>query len=243
MKLFDWKDLDVMTKSDKKFNITMGVFDGIHRGHQEVIKQILDPFYPSLVITFRQNPKKVLRPYEFSGDLMPLENKIKLWESLKVSAVLLIDFSKEFGMMTGRSFFEQLTKAFALNQFIVGWDFSFGKGKAHSARDIKSWTDAPVIEVKPFFWNGQVVSSSLIRDQIKKGDMASAVDFLGHPYILKIPEIRQGLNLNCFNQVLPPIGRYPCYIDGNRSLFIVEKNAIFWESPSEMAKKEIIFKE
>jgi riboflavin kinase / FMN adenylyltransferase len=92
---------------------TIGVFDGVHRGHMELIGRVRKAASGrrnSLVVTFRENPKKFLKARGYNGDLMTLEQKLELFERMGISAVVLIDFSGHFGKLGGSDFLEALKK-------------------------------------------------------------------------------------------------------------------------------------
>jgi small subunit ribosomal protein S15 len=142
---------------------TIGVFDGVHRGHQRLLEEVCrgpDPS-ASLVVTFRDNPKKLFQRRHL-GDLMTWEEKVSALSDLGVGHVVVIDFSPTFSRMSGRDFFLTLKKSFVFSKLVLGWDFSFGKDSSTGAADL-GWLAEPetrLTVLPPFELDGTGVSSS-----------------------------------------------------------------------------------
>ena len=177
---------------DPHIAVTVGVFDGVHRGHQALIRRICSYPQPSgltdfhtlsTVVTFKQNPMRVLKPELFTGDIMTLEQKLHSLEVLGVQLTVLIDFSEEFSKMSGRVFIDLLlgrpVKLIALGRnFRCGCQLDTGAGEIRNIaeeRGLDYWIAPPIMD------GGQPVSSSRIRQSLAAGQETEAERLLGWP--------------------------------------------------------------
>jgi len=173
--------------------VTVGVFDGVHRGHQALIQQICTPppiphssfliphSHTPTVITFRQNPLQILRPDAFTGDIMTLEQKLHVFEVLGVQLTVLIDFSQEFSTINGRDFIGLLLRR-PVRLIALGRNFRCGYRLDTGAEEIRGLAEARGAEVwvaPPVMDEGQPVSSSRIRQALAAGRQAEAERLLG----------------------------------------------------------------
>lgn len=250
MKIFSWNEVGSGLLLNSAAQATMGVFDGLHLGHRTLIQQILHGLdTQSLVITFRQNPKKILYGENYSGDLMSCDEKLAELLALGVQAVLLIDFSKDFSRMTGREFFLRLKESFVFEKIVLGWDFSFGKDSATAASEV-GWLADPQTELlilPPVEVDGQLVSSSAIRKAVQTGNFPLARRFLEQPYFVEVPAtgvFRDGkvfFSRSDMKKVLPLEGRFKVLVDNKPQEIVFEKDVVFWESPPGVLYKKIHF--
>lgn len=173
--------------------ITQGMFDGVHRGHQiileEVIKLANQCNGESLVITYWPHPRYIfgISPEELPL-LTSLEEKISLIESCGIDNILVIHFTKEFAQMTMHEFVEDiLVKKLHVHTFVVGHDQRIGREREgdyeHISLEAKHFgfttTQVPQKE-----FDGVTPSSGLIRDLLIKGDVEQAAQYLGREYSL-----------------------------------------------------------
>jgi riboflavin kinase/FMN adenylyltransferase len=249
----NWEELTKSSFTEKgSWAVTIGVFDGMHVGHQQLIQKIVRGPERSLVVTFRENPKKILRPQTFMGNLMSWEDKLVFWDSFGVDEVVLIDFSPDFGKMTGEVFLRTLLKNYRVRFFVLGWNFSFGNRAQANVEHLKAWVPESVeIEVVgPIEVGGRIVSSSLVRQAVLEGKMDEVARFLGRNYKIIPPPtaVQRGTDgwfvpIQAWNQVLPRPGKYRVLIDSCPGFLEVNKETVFWESPPGAVAKEILFKE
>jgi len=171
----------------------LGNFDGVHLGHRKLISKMLkssqDAGLMSVIVTFEPHPSKVLN----SGNPQPLittfEKKRVILESLGVDNMLCIPFDKDFSRMDYKDFIYDILIARCNAKIVVaGFDYRFGYkglGDALRLKEICGKEGIDVIIVDPLFHDGYKVSSTLIRDLIKTGDVKSAASFLGRPYSIE----------------------------------------------------------
>lgn len=248
MIVHDWAETGAALLTDAPQAATVGVFDGVHRGHQKLLAELAGPGLQTLVVTFRGNPKAALgRP--FAGALMTWDEKVAALEGQGVTRLVAIDFSPQFSTMTGRDFFIRLKRSFVFSRLVLGWNFSFGKDSSSGAAEL-GWLADPETRlsiVAPLEVDGRVVSSSAVRQAVSAGDLALACSLLGRPYaVTLVPpfregEGRQGLPKDRLGKVLPPPGRYPGRVDGQRTAIHVDEGFFSWESPPGRRSQLIVF--
>jgi riboflavin kinase/FMN adenylyltransferase len=171
---------------------TIGVFDGVHRGHQSLLtylkKKAHQNGYLSGVITFISHPETVLGSQNQLPWLDSLESRIELIKNLGIEIVSALDFTTELRQLSAPDFLQLLTKYLRLRGLIVGPDFALGKnreGNVEHLRLLGKQMGFDVEVVPPLIVNGEVVSSSLIRQILTQGDMKKAANLLGRPFKIR----------------------------------------------------------
>jgi riboflavin kinase/FMN adenylyltransferase len=186
MRVTEWDDfIHGADGGEKGLAVTIGVFDGVHRGHQALIQRILAQDLHSVVITFKQNPKKVLNAHNFAGDIYSLEEKLAIFEQMGVEETALIDFSGNFSKLSGREFVNLLKTRRAIRFLAVGSNFRCGyrlDTDAAALRNMAGKEDIRTELVCPVMEGRHSVSSSRIRAAIRAGDLKGAELLLGRPY-------------------------------------------------------------
>lgn len=221
MKVISWESFVSGSIPDLPRSATVGVFDGIHLGHRALVNRILsfDPELSPSVFTFRENPKEILRPSEFEGNIFSLDQKLKTFEELGIALVVLIDFSGNFGKLSGKDFVDLLKERGKLRYLAVGSDFRCGYRLDTDASRIRALNEAdgiPTDIVSPVLWGGKPVSSSRIRAAIAAGDLVEASALLGRNFVLDLgaasttPDASEAeYDVRPSRRVMPPNGRYP----------------------------------
>ena len=204
----------------------IGVFDGVHLGHQAVISTSAEHAMRAggtpVVVTFDPHPVKVLRPEKAPHLLTATQHKIALIRDLGVEHLLVIHFDREFAATPPEQFVEQLVQhSKPLRQICVGHEWSFGKNRAGNL-DLLTKLGAQhgfeVIGIKPVAVNGTVVSSTAIRRAVEQGDLAKAAEMLGREYTI-LGTVKKGAqlgrelgfptaNLSAHSEQFPPNGVY-----------------------------------
>jgi riboflavin kinase/FMN adenylyltransferase len=206
--------------------LAIGVFDGVHRGHQAVISTSaqhaqLENGTP-VVVTFDPHPAKILRPNDAPHLLTATQHKIAFIRDLGVEHLLVITFDKQFAATPPESFVEQLVKhSKPLREICVGHEWSFGKGRAGNLDLLKKLgarLDFNVVGIPPVMVNGDVVSSTAIRQAVEAGDFAKAAVMLGRDYTVLGTVVRGDnlgkkigyptANLSAHSEQFPPNGVY-----------------------------------
>ncbi|MEO8440407.1 MAG: bifunctional riboflavin kinase/FAD synthetase [Spartobacteria bacterium] len=206
--------------------LAIGVFDGVHLGHQAVISTAVrhaeEAGGTAVVVTFDPHPAKILRPQESPRLLTATQHKIALIRALGVSHLLVLTFDRELAATAPEDFVRQLVAAAKpLREICVGQEWSFGKNRAGNLALLKKLgaeLDFHVVGVEPVTSNGSVVSSTAIRKSVEAGDFATATRMLGRDYtILGTVEEGQHLgrslgfptaNLSAHSEQFPPNGVY-----------------------------------
>ena len=206
--------------------LAIGVFDGVHRGHQAVISTSADHAQAAngtpVVLTFDPHPEKVLRPESAPHLLSATQHKIALIRALGVRHLLIINFDKQFAATEPEDFVEQLVAhSKPLREICVGHEWSFGKnrrGNLDLLKKLGSKFNFGVVGVPPIKANDEVVSSTAIRQAVERGDFARAAAMLGREYTI-LGTVTQGdnlgkkigfptANLSAHSEQFPPNGVY-----------------------------------
>ncbi len=222
-----WNDFISNTPlKNQPVSLTIGVFDGVHIGHRELIRQVLLNGKGSIpaVLTFNTNPRIVLKDPSYPGNIASLEQKIKILHDLGVDKVIVIDFSTDFSRLSGEVFLDLLMKSCDLKFLVLGENFRFGyRGQTASsdAERILAEKDVEVRICKMAYYGDEIVSSTRIRKAIMNGSIEEANNMLNRVFSLDIASIPQisgdetiKIDKKYIHQVLPPQGQYDTEVLG-----------------------------
>ena len=175
--------------------LTIGVFDGVHRGHQQIIKKLTTGAHanaaPAVVLTFDPHPASVLTGRELKCLTLPDERADLLGRS-GVDVVITEHFTRELSTVSAYDFMTRLTRQLSLKCLLIGYDFALGKGREGNAArltEIGSELGYAVEVVPALSDESGVISSTEIRKLIEIGNVSEAARLLGHPYGLQGPVI------------------------------------------------------
>ncbi|MGB9682068.1 MAG: bifunctional riboflavin kinase/FAD synthetase [bacterium] len=210
--MITWEEIQI----DKPTIVTLGVFDGVHKGHQKILNSLVDKSLtlglPGVVITFHPHPSDVITKSHI-GLIMDLEDRIKLIEKFPHSYTVLIQFNEEFSKKLPIEFVEELIKRFNIKEIIVGYNFQFGKARRGDVNLLKNLGETygfKVLVVPPVEYKDRPISSSRIREELKKGNIKDANEMLGRPFSIKGRVLRgKGLGKELgfpTANILPPEG-------------------------------------
>ena len=206
--------------------LAIGVFDGVHLGHQAVIstsaRHAKEVGGTPVVVTFDPHPAKVLRPQDAPHLLTATQHKIALIRDLGVAHLLILHFDREFAATTPDDFVAQLAaNSHPLREICVGHEWSFGKNRAGNLDLLKKLggtLNFDVVGVPAVTLNGEVVSSTEIRRAVADGDLTKATQMLGREYTI-LGTVKEGeklgrklgfptANLSAHSEQFPPNGVY-----------------------------------
>ena len=169
--------------ANRKSSMTVGVFDGVHLGHQALLRQVVlhNAGYVPVVVTFRQNPKA----NNGQKDILNFKQRLEMLENIGIQIAVVIDFTEDFKRMPGAEFLEILLRLGNPGFFTVGSNFRCGYKLDTNAEKIKSFFASCNIpaEIIPEVMEGSSpISSSRIRTAIAAGDMQLAEKMLNRQY-------------------------------------------------------------
>jgi riboflavin kinase/FMN adenylyltransferase len=221
------------TEIAQRLVVTIGVFDGVHLGHQRVIEELVAyarelgepvgqvPAVPA-VVTFDPVPAQVLYPETFPGLLTETDYKLQLLEGLGIQLVFVLVFDRALAEMSPEPFVRGvLVEKLRAEGVVVGHDWRFGSGGAGDHNEITALGKRygfGVRQTDPYLVDGRPVSSTLVRARILEGDLEGAGRLLGRRYALYGPVTRgSGLgrelgfrtaNIDPESRIVPPDGIY-----------------------------------
>jgi len=219
--------------------VTVGNFDGVHRGHQKMLADVVGRAMslgaPSVAVTFDPHPLKVLRPEEAPKMIQTLRQKEEAVEACGVEALVIVPFTRDFSLTPAETFVrELLVKRLAARELHVGERFTFGRDKGGNfelLRRLGAEAGMAVVGLSDVVEGGGPISSTRIRAALEAGDAAAAHALLGRPYVmdgLVAKGDRMGrkigfptINLKPENELFPRDGVYlsTIYIDSFERTF------------------------
>ena len=179
-------------KQIKSSVITIGTFDGVHVGHQQIIHRLVDTArkndLQALVLTFFPHPRMVIQNDANIKLINTIDEKAKQLEQLGVDHLVVKEFTKSFSRLTALEYVRDiLVNKLKVKHIIVGYDHHFGRNRTANINELKefgSFYDFEVTEIEPQEVDDVAGSSTKIRSAILKGNIPTANKFLGYNFML-----------------------------------------------------------
>jgi len=216
--------------------LTIGVFDGVHAGHRYLLKKLqqraAEKNLLSGVVTFSPHPQSVLHQHNQLPWLSSLEDRVRAFRELGINIVAVLTFTPKVAQLSAQEFISLVKKHLRMRGIMVGPDFALGRGREGNINLLRALgreMEFSVEVIPPFTINGEVVSSTLIRQALVRGDMRKVERLMGRHFYLRgkvITSDKRGrvlgfptANLDIKSQqALPGNGIYAtiAHIDGKR---------------------------
>ncbi len=227
--------LHVTSLNDIQLNgtwLTIGVFDGVHRGHQAILRQLVEGAHaagsPAAVLTFARHPAEVLGHRSLKCLTTP-EERAELLGQLGVDAVITHPFDEQVAALSAAEFMKPIKERLGLSRLLIGYDFALGKGREGNASrlaEIGREMGYTVQVVEAVSDESGLISSTVIRKLVSVGDVADAAKMLGHPYVITGSVVHgsargHSLGFPTANVGVPPgklipaFGIYACWAEVN----------------------------
>ncbi len=180
-------------KASKGTVVTIGTFDGVHLGHQQIIKRLSQSAqannWESVVLTFFPHPRMVLQKDSDIKLINTISERASLLDQLGLDHLVIHPFTIEFSRMRAEDFVENiLVKALQAKKVIIGYDHRFGRNRNADIEDLKNYGEQfgfEVEEISKQQLEDVAISSTKIRNALLQGDIATANDYLGRPITLQ----------------------------------------------------------
>lgn len=221
-------------------SVALGVFDGVHLAHRRILRKAVATARRlgarATVLTFDPHPKNVLFPDKRRPILQSLEHRLRIFSELGFDEAIVIRFDRRFAATTAEGFLRLLTERLDARAVCVGHDFRFGRHGQGDAALLRSWaaeTGRRIWIEPPYKVGGEVVSSTLIRGLVLRGELGRASRLLGRRVSVYGNVVRghgrgrkigfATANLNPHHETLPPAGVYAAWgaVRGRRIAAVV----------------------
>jgi len=215
--------------------LTIGVFDGVHRGHRAILRQLVEGAHaagsPAAVLTFARHPAVVLGHHDLKCLTTP-EERADLLGALGVDVVITHPFDEKVAALTAIEFMQPLKNRLGLSRLLIGYDFALGKGREGNVSrlaEIGHELGYSLQVVEAVSDESGLISSTVIRKLVAVGDVADAAHMLGRPYSLAGPVVHgdaRGKSIGFptanievpVEKAVPAFGIYACWavVNGER---------------------------
>ncbi|BBD09521.1 bifunctional riboflavin kinase/FAD synthetase [Desulfovibrio ferrophilus] len=195
------RNLDELQDALRGACVTIGNFDGVHKGHQKLLSRTREKALAcsaeSVAVTFDPHPMSVLASGHAPPFITLIDQKLELISAQGVELCVVLEFTREMGALEPEEFVRRyLVDALNMKHMVIGYDYAFGKGRKGNYElltELGRKFDYSVERVGPFMLEDAVVSSTRIRDLVKSGQVWEARPLLGRFYTVK-GEVQHGAN-------------------------------------------------
>jgi riboflavin kinase / FMN adenylyltransferase len=177
---------------DEKLSIALGTFDGVHRGHKELIKSSIcvakEMAIASAVLTFDNHPLKILKPEANIKIITNNKMKAEIIESLGIDYLIFVKFTKDLAGIDEKKFIEILVNKYKCSALTCGYNYTYGKfghGNISTLKSHQKEFNYKLSILDKITYDGNDISSSLIRHKIEIGNIQAANNLLGYNYYIK----------------------------------------------------------
>jgi len=220
-----------VNREGRKVCLAIGFFDGVHLGHQQIIRHTLADARQhealGLVVTFDRHPSTVVAPHRVPPLIYSLGQRLRTIESFCVEALLLFHFDKAFSLQTGEQFIRTLAESLGqIRSISVGANFVFGHNRDGNVELLKRLGKSLTFAVHgqaAVALDGKIVSSTRIREAILRGHLDAVSQMLGRPYSIAGKVVRGDgrgrqlgfptANVDTTGLALPPHGVYAVHAE------------------------------
>ena len=208
--------------------ITIGTFDGVHLGHQKILKKLNieaeNNGLESSVLTFFPHPRTVLNPDSSLKLINTIEERIGLFKKSKIDNLIVHPFTKEFSELDSEDYVKNiLVDQLKAKIVLIGYDHKFGKNRTADINNLKGYGrkyNFEVIEIKAEEINDIAISSTKIRNSIKEGDIQLTNSYLGYEFSFFGKVIRG-------NSIGKTLGFPTANIEIGSDLKLIPKNGVY----------------
>jgi riboflavin kinase/FMN adenylyltransferase len=211
--------------------VTVGTFDGVHRGHQEILKALsAAPELVRTVVTFEPHPQSIILKGGHGVPLLTtIEEKMRLLCRNGVDRIYIMQFDQALAQLTAEEFVKDiLLDRLQAKRLVIGYNHSFGRGREGNFEFLKANRERfgyDLEVVGPYYLNGDVISSTKVRHVLETGDVETAARWLGRPYSLSgvvVKGVGRGhtigyptanLQVNHPDKLIPPLAVYAVAVD------------------------------
>jgi riboflavin kinase/FMN adenylyltransferase len=179
----------IPTHTDTPIALTLGNFDGVHWGHQAMLKRLRKAATElkilAAVMTFEPHPREFFSPHNAPPRLTSLREKIRVFQEYGIERVYICHFNRHFADLSAQEFIKEYVDRLQVKWLLIGDDFRFGKDRTGDLKLLQQSAQQSGFTVEHMdsvLVNGKRVSSSLIREKLSDGNFRAVEDFLGRSY-------------------------------------------------------------
>lgn len=215
--------------------LTIGVFDGVHLGHQTLLKTLKAQNQTSTLITFKNHPKAWILKTP-TQNIHPFPQRIGYLAEQKIDTLYALEFNEAIRSLSAKEFLKKCAALFDLQTLVLGHDTAIGSDRILDPKILQSFVPK-IVRVPPLYIDGVLLSSQKIRSKIIQGDLKTVSKWLGKPYVLQLEKERfdpKAQEWQAHDLALPPAGTWKVQVDGKPiQIQVTEEQKIRSNIPTE----------